>query len=448
MDAASPPPPAAEEREPLSLGEIRDVWPLLAHGDRIAGFLLLPRDEAEDFFFGLSARDQSDLVCGMPGREQRSWVRLLPPDDAADLVQAAPTEKRDQLLALLDEPTRREVTALLAYSEDNAGGLMNPRYILLRPEMTVDEAISYVRKQMREQPRTIYYGYVLDSEQRLLGVVSFRELFTASVRTRVAEIMKRQVTTIPEQMDQETVSHKFAQSHLVALPVVSTEGQMKGIVTVDDVVDVVQEEATEDMQKMGGVEALDAPYLQIELRKMIRKRVGWLSVLFLGEMLTASAMGFFEKEIARAVVLALFIPLIISSGGNSGSQATTLVIRAMALGEVRLRDWWRVIRREVVAGCGLGLVLAAIGFVRIVTWEGLFHTYGPQYLSVATTVACSLVGVVLWGTMAGSMLPFVLRRFGFDPASASAPFVATLVDVSGLVIYFTVAAIVLRGRLL
>jgi magnesium transporter len=449
MDAAAPPPPpAAEEREPLSLGEIRDVWPLLAHGDRIAGFLLLPRDEAEDFFFGLSARDQADLVCAMPGREQRSWVRLLPPDDAADLVQAAATEKRDALLGLLDEPTRREVTALLAYSEDNAGGLMNPRYIRLRPEMTVDEAISYVRKQMREQPRTIYYGYVLDSEQRLLGVVSFRELFTASVRTRVAEIMKRQVTTIPEQMDQETVSHKFAQAHLVALPVVSTEGQMKGIVTVDDVVDVVQEEATEDMQKMGGVEALDAPYLQIELRKMIRKRVGWLSVLFLGEMLTASAMGFFEKEIARAVVLALFIPLIISSGGNSGSQATTLVIRAMALGEVRLRDWFRVIRREVVAGFGLGCVLAAIGFTRIVTWEGLFHTYGPEYLSVATTVACSLVGVVLWGTMAGSMLPFVLRRFGFDPASASAPFVATLVDVSGLVIYFTVAAIVLRGRLL
>jgi magnesium transporter len=448
MDAPAPPTPPTAEREPLSLGEIRDVWPLLAHGDRIEGFLLLPRDEAEDFFFGLSARDMADLVCGMPGREQRSWVRLLPPDDAADLIQAAPTEKRDQLLGLLDEPTRREVTALLAYSEDNAGGLMNPRYIRLRPEMTVDEAISYVRKQMREQPRTIYYGYVLDGEQRLLGVVSFRELFTATVRTRVAEIMRRQVTTIPDDMDQETVSHKFGQAHLVALPVVNAEGQMKGIVTVDDVVDVVQEEATEDMQKVGGVEALDAPYLQIELRRMIRKRVGWLSVLFLGEMLTASAMGFFEKEIARAVVLALFIPLIISSGGNSGSQATTLVIRAMALGEVRLRDWFRVIRREVVAGFGLGCVLAVIGFTRIVTWEALFHTYGPQYLSVAATVAFSLVGVVLWGTMAGSMLPFILRRFGFDPASASAPFVATLVDVSGLVIYFTVAAIILRGRLL
>jgi magnesium transporter len=442
------PTPPTPEREPLSLAEIRDVWPLLTQADRIEAFQLLPRDAAEDFFFSLTARDQAEVVLGMPAREQRSWVRLLPPDDAADLVQAAPTEKRDVLLALLDEPTRREVTALLAYSEDNAGGLMNPRYIRLRPEMTVDEAISYVRKQMREQPRTIYYGYVLDGEQRLLGVVSFRELFTATVRTRVAEIMKRQVTTIPEQMDQEAVSHKFSESHLVALPVTDAEGHMKGIVTVDDVVDVVREEATEDMQKVGGVEALDAPYLEIDMRRMIRKRVGWLCVLFLGEMLTASAMGFFEKEIARAVVLALFIPLIISSGGNSGSQATTLVIRAMALGEVRLRDWWVVVRREFVAGLGLGIVLAAIGFLRIVTWEGLFHTYGPQYLSVASTVACSLVGVVLWGTLAGSMLPFILRRFGFDPASASAPFVATLVDVSGLVIYFTVAATILRGTLL
>ena len=442
------PPSPTPEREPLSLADIRDVWALLTSSDRIQAFLLLPRDDAEDFFFSIAAHDQAEVVLGMPAREQRSWVRLLPPDDAADLIQAAPPEKRDALLALLDEPTRREVTALLAYSEDNAGGLMNPRYIRLRPEMTVDEAISYVRKQMREQPRTIYYGYVLDGEQRLLGVVSFRELFTATVRTRVAEIMTRQVTTIPEQMDQEVVSLKFGQSHLVALPVVDVDGHMKGIVTVDDVVDVVREEATEDMQKVGGVEALDAPYLQIDMRRMIRKRVGWLSVLFLGEMLTASAMGFFEKEIARAVVLALFIPLIISSGGNSGSQATTLVIRAMALGEVKLRDWWRVVRREFVAGIGLGIVLATIGFLRIVTWEGLFHTYGPQYLGVAATVACSLVGVVLWGTLAGSMLPFILRRFGFDPASASAPFVATLVDVSGLVIYFTVAATILRGKLL
>src|SRR6185312_12677197 len=252
MDTQTPPPaPAATtEREPLSLGEIRDVWPLLTQEDRIQGFLMLPRDEAEDFFFSISARDQSDVISALPGREQRSWMRLLPPDDAADVIQAADTERREALLGLLDEPTRREVTALLAYSEDNAGGLMNPRYIRLRPEMTVDEAISYIRKQMREQPRTIYYGYVLDNEQHLLGVVSFRELFTATVRTRVAEIMKQQVATIPEQMDQETVSHRFSESHLVVLPVVAAENHMKGIVTVDDVVDVVREEATEDMQKV------------------------------------------------------------------------------------------------------------------------------------------------------------------------------------------------------
>jgi len=384
----------------------------------------------------------------VPAREQRSWMRLLAPDDAADLIQAVPSENRDALLHLLDDPTRREVTALLAYAEDNAGGLMNPRYVRLRPDMTIDEAISYVRKQMREQQRTVHFGYALDGEQRLLGVVSFRALFTAQGAMRVSDIMRTQLITVPDTMDQEAVSHRFAESHLVAIPVVDEGGRMKGIVTVDDVVDVVREEATEDMQKIGGVEALDAPYLEIRMRQMIRKRVGWLSVLFLSEMLTASAMGFFEKEIARAVVLALFVPLIISSGGNSGSQASTLVIRAMALGEVRLRDWWRVMRREFVAGFSLGLVLAIIGFIRIVSWEGLFHTYGPHYLGVAATVATSLIGIVLWGSLAGSMLPFILRRLGFDPASASAPFVATLVDVSGLVIYFTVAAIILRGRLL
>jgi magnesium transporter len=445
MDAASPP---ASEREPLSLGEIREVWPLLAHADRIEAFLLLPRDEAEDFFFGLGARDQAEVLLGVPTRDQRSWMRLLAPDDAADLIQAAPTDKRDVLLGLLDDPTRREVTALLAYAEDNAGGLMNPRYVRLRPEMTVDEAISYVRKQMREQPRTVYFGYVLDGEQRLQGVVSFRTLFTSPPTSRVSEVMRTQVVTIHEHMDQEQVSHQFSQNHLVAIPVVDDAGRMKGIVTVDDVVDVVQEEATEDMQKAGGVSALEAPYLEIGMRQMIRKRVGWLSVLFLSEMLTASAMGYFEKEIARAVVLALFVPLIISSGGNSGSQASTLVIRAMALGEVRLRDWFRVIRRELIAGVVLGLVLACIGFIRIVAWERLFHTYGEHYVSVALTVAASLVGVVLWGSISGSMLPFILRRLGFDPASASAPFVATLVDVSGLVIYFTVAAMILRGTLL
>ena len=341
------------------------------------------------------------------------------------------------------------MTALLAYSEDNAGGLMNPRYVRLRHDMTVDEAISYVRKQMRELTAHASTTSTCSTASSACWAWSrSARCSTRRARARVSDIMRTGIITIPEQMDQEAVAHKFAQSRLLALPVVDADGRMKGIVTADDVVDVVREEATEDMQKVGGVEALEAPYLQIGMRAMIKKRVGWLCVLFLGEMLTASAMGFFEKEIARAVVLALFIPLIISSGGNSGSQATTLVIRAMALGEVRLRDWWRVMRREFVAGLGLGLVLAVIGFVRIVVWEGLFHTYGPHYLGVATTVALSLLGVVMWGTLAGSMLPFLLRRLGFDPASASAPFVATLVDVSGLVIYFTAAAAILGGTLL
>jgi magnesium transporter len=234
----------------------------------------------------------------------------------------------------------------------------------------------------------------------------------------------------------------------MAFPVVDSEGRMKGIVTLDDIVDVVREEATEDIQKIGGTAVLDAPYLRMSTFAMIKKRVGWLSVLFLGESLTATAMGYFEAEIARAVVLALFVPLVISSGGNSGSQATTLVIRAMALGEIKLRDWWHVMRREIVSGLGLGATLASIGIARILLWQALFHTYGEHHLQIAMCVALSLVGVVLWGTLVGSMLPFLLRRLGLDPATASAPFVATLVDVTGLVIYFSVARVILEGTLL
>jgi magnesium transporter len=443
-------PPANSVSEPthLSLAEMRDVWPLLSRPDRAAAFQLLPRDEAEDFFFGLSAREQAALLGDILPREQRSWIRLLAPDDAADVIQASAPGRRETLLELLDEPTRREVSALLAYAEDNAGGLMNPRYVRLRPDMTADEAVSYLRRQAREQRKLLSYAYVLDGEQRLLGVVSFRQLFAAAPGARVREVMTPQLVTLPEDLDQEEVPRRFSQSRLLALPVVDSAGRMKGIVTADDVVDVVQEEATEDIQKMGGVSALEVPYLEIGLGGMLRKRVGWLAALFLGEMLTTTAMGYFEKEIARAVVLALFVPLIISSGGNSGAQATTLVIRAMALGEVRLRDWMRVIRREALVGLGLGLVLGAIGFLRIVGWEQVFHTFGPHYVALGAVVAVSLVGVVMWGALAGSMLPFVMQRLGFDPASASAPFVATLVDVSGVLIYFSAAALLLRGTLL
>jgi len=325
---------------------------------------------------------------------------------------------------------------------------MNPRYARLRPEMSVNEAISYLRRQARERVATIYYVYVLDAQQKLLGVVSFRELFAAVGEKKVQEVMQTDVVQATEETDQEALSLLFAQHGLMALPIVDSAGHVKGVVTVDDIVDVVQEEATEDIHKIGGMEALEAPYLQIGFTHMVRKRAGWLSALFLGEMLTATAMGYYEAEITRAVVLALFIPLIISSGGNSGSQASTLVIRAMALGEVRLRDWWHVIRREVFAGIVLGTILGAIGLMRILLWPTRAQIYGEHYLLVALTVSCSLIGVVLFGTIAGSMLPFILRRLGFDPASASAPFVATLVDVTGLVIYFTVASVILGGVLL
>ena len=434
--------------EALSLREIVDAWPLLVPEDRLASFKPLDRPQAEELFLGLPTRDQAELLLMLPPAERRSWVRMLPPDDAADLVQQIPEELRNEILGLLDDPTRKEVAGLLAYAEDAAGGLMSPRYAQVRPEMSVDEAIAYLRKQTREHAEMLHYVYVLDRDQRLLGVVSHRDLFAARAEQKVQEITRTDLVTVHEDTDQETLGRLFATHRLVAIPVVDQEGRMKGIVTLDDIVEVVQEEATEDIQKMGGTEALDAPYLQISLPGMVRKRAGWLTALFLGEMLTATAMGRYQDEISRAVVLALFVPLIISSGGNSGSQATTLVIRAMALGEVRLRDWWRVIRREFLSGLGLGAILAVIGATRILVWQMIFHTYGPHYALVAATVALSLVGVVLWGTIAGSMLPFILRRLGFDPASASAPFVATLVDVTGLVIYFSTAKVIMSGTLL
>jgi len=428
--------------------ELYDAWPALSLNERVEGFEFLQRDQADDFFLQLSARDRAHLVLALPPGERRLWMRLLAPDDAVDVIQEAPAEERDGLLALLDDATRREVKGLLDYADDEAGGLMNTRYSRLRADMSVGEAISYLRRDAQHREKSVYYVYVVDAEERLLGVVSFRDLIVAPPDKLVKEVMQTEVISARDDLDQEALSKLFMRHHLLMMPIVDAEGRIKGVVSVDDIVHVVQEEATEDFQKIGGVETMEGPYLQVPLLRMIRKRAGWLAALFLGEMLTATAMGQFEAEIARAVVLALFVPLIISSGGNSGSQATTLVIRAMALGELRIRDWWRVIRRELVTGLGLGLILASIGLVRILLWQLLFSAYGDHYFLVAMTVALSLTGVVLWGSLMGSILPFILRGLGFDPASASAPFVATLVDVTGLVIYFTVAAMVLRGTLL
>jgi magnesium transporter len=435
---------ATVEDDQLTVDELRDAWPLLDLDERADGLRVLPREDAEEFFVALAPTAQAALLVHFRVGQRRQWIRLLEPDDVVDVVQEAAQSEREKLLALLDAPTRKEVIALLAYAEDRAGGLMSPRYARLRPQMTVGEAISYLQRQAFDRLETIYTAYVLDPAQHLLGVVSFRDLLTSDPKKTVAEIMETEIQRVTDEMDQEAVSRLFAASDLSVVPVVDRDGRMKGIVTVDDIVDVVQEAATEDAQKFGGVEALDLPYLQSSRREMIRKRGRWLIILLVGEMLTATALGFFEDDLIP--VLALFLPLIISSGGNSGSQASTLVIRAMALGEVRGRDWWLVLRRELVIGLSLGAVLGTCASLRVAIW-GAAGSYGAHWVLIGITVALSVTGCVLWGTLAGSMLPFVLRRYGADPANASAPLVATLVDVSGIIIYFTIVKLVLTGVL-
>jgi magnesium transporter len=427
---------------------VEDNWSQLSREQRLEQFQSLSRTDAEELFLNLSPSDQYELIQNLPNLEIRGWLRLLAPDDAADLIQEVEQERKEDLLSLLDPQTKREVSALLAYAEDNAGGLMNSRFIRLRPNMNVDEAISYIRIQAKTQVETVYYSYVLDVDQKLVGVVSFRELFAATPNKKVSEIMHTDVVQISVDMDQENIAKVFAKQELMAIPVIDKLGKMVGIVTFDDIAQVVQEEATEDIHKLGAVETLDAPYLQISLLEMIKKRGSWLIILFVGEMFTASALGYFEDELKKAVVLSMFLPLIISSGGNSGSQASTLIIRAMALGEVRLRDWLRVFLREVATGLALGAILGSVGLCRILLWPWREQQYGSHYGTVALTVACSVVGVVLWGSLAGSMLPFVLRKLKLDPASASAPMVATIVDVTGIIIYFTCASLILEGTLL
>jgi len=377
-------------------------------------------------------------------------IDAMSADQQADLFRHLPDSDRARLLKLVDQETRNTLSDLLAYAKDTAGGIMTTEFVSVPATWTVDETLRHISAVGRAK-ETVYAVYVLDpATQQLMHVVSLRELVAAERPMAVIDVGDRRTPlSVRASTDREEVARIISKYNLLALPVIDDGNHVIGIVTVDDVIDALVREQTEDAQKFGGVEALDAPYMEISFLSMVRKRAGWLTALFLGEMLTATAMGYFEHEIERAVVLALFVPLIISSGGNSGSQATSLIIRAMALREVTLRDWWRVAAREIPSGLTLGVILGVVGLIRILLWQQLgWYNYGPHYLLVALTVGLALIGVVLFGSLAGSMLPFVLRRLGFDPASASAPFVATLVDVTGLIIYFTVAATILRGRLL
>jgi magnesium transporter len=415
--------------------------------DQAVIFRVMPRKDAAVVFEYLSQESKEALLKAMAQEDVAELLNNMAPDDRTLFLEELPAEPTRQLLALLTPAERAVAVTLLGYPERSVGRLMTPNYVAIREQWTVREVLDYVRAHAQDS-ETLNVIYVVDDQGLLVDDVRIREFLLAPLERRVADLMDRRFVALKATDDQEAAVAVFRQYDRSALPVTDTAGMLIGIVTIDDVLDVAEATATREIQRIGGSEALDEPYISIAFWRMIQKRAGWLTALFLGEMLTATAMGAFEEEISKAVVLALFVPLIISSGGNSGSQAATLVIRALALGEVGVRDWWRVMRREVLAGLALGAILGSIGFLRITLWSAFSEIYGPHWLLVAITVAVALVGVVLWGTLSGSLLPFGLKRLGFDPAASSAPFVATLVDVTGLVIYFSVALVVLRGTLL
>lgn len=371
---------------------------------------------------------------------------LLPPDDAARILKRLPEELSDRVRALMGR--KGGADRLLEHADRTAGRIMNPFVFALPETTTAGEAVTALQRTAGQQTEVVFYLYVTDDDGHLVGVTSLRRLLLVPAETPIRQIMTTEVVRISEDADQEEAARLVASYNLLAIPVVDAQNRLVGTITVDDVIDVIEDETTKDIQRLGGLEALDEPYTQTPFPTLVKKRARWLVVLLLGEMLTATAMAHYEEEIASAVVLALFVPLIISSGGNSGSQAASLMIRAFAVGEITIRDWWRVMHREVWSGLALGGILGAIGFARVAVWGRFFQTYGEHWFLVALTVGVSLVGVVLWGTLSGAMLPFIMKRVGADPATSSAPFVATLVDVTGLVIYFSVAAVILHGTLL
>src|SRR5580692_11580658 len=433
----------------LDSQNISDVAELIyefpEHEGEILGNLSIHR--AISTFKILDFAIQKRIIQELSPSKTAELLNGLPADDRTSFLEDLPNEVVKELIKMLDPEERKITLSLLGYPESSVGRLMTPDYIAVHKDWTVKEVIEHIR-EVGKDSETIDVVYVVDDKGVFIDDIRIREIILANPEKRIEDVIDHRYIALNVNDEQETASEAFKMNNRVALPVLDNNKILLGIVTIDDVLWITQEEFSEDIQKIGGTEALDEPYLEMPLLKLFKKRIVWLVVLFLSEMLTATAMGYFEDEIAKAVVLALFVPLIISSGGNSGSQASTLIIQAMALGELTIADWWRVIRREIVSGLLLGAVLGAIGFTRIVLWNLVFHTYGEHGGLVAITVGLSLVGVVLWGTFAGSMLPIVLKKCGADPAASSAPFVATLVDVTGLVIYFSVAFVIMHGVLL
>lgn len=391
---------------------------------------------------------QKNIIHELPPLKTAELLNELPADDRTAFLEELPNEVVKELIKTLDPEERKVTLALLGYPESSVGRLMTPDYIAVHLEWDVHRVLQHIRENGKDS-ETIDVIYVVDDKGIFIDDVRIREIILANPDKRMGELIDNRFITLHVNDDQEVAHETFKMNNRVALPVVDDNNLLLGIVTIDDILWVASEEFSEDMQKMGGTEALEEPYLEISMYRLFKKRVVWLVVLFLGEMLTATAMKYFEGEIAKALVLVLFVPLIISSGGNSGSQASTLIIQAMAVGEITVRDWWRVMRREIISGLMLGAVLGLIGFIRIIVWSMIFpQVYGQHQVAVAIAVGISLVGVVLWGTLSGSMLPLLLKKAGADPAVSSAPFVATLVDVTGLIIYFSVAMLTLKGIIL
>jgi magnesium transporter len=427
--------------------EIADLLNHLDEENLLLVFKAIDRDVAFAAYELLDVNFQIALLDLLPNKLVTLIINDMSPDKRTALFQELDNEMLNKHLKLLTLSERTVALNLLGYPENSIGRLMTPDYIAVKADWTINDVLSYIRKY-GENSETLNVIYIIDDKGILIDDIKVREILIADPQTKLQEIIDGRYTALSVLDDEEVAINVFSKTNRVALPVIDKNGLLLGIVTMDDVLRLSKEEDTEDIQKLGGVEALEEPYMDVPIPLMIRKRAVWLIVLFFGELLTASAMAFFEDEIAKAVVLALFVPLIVSSGGNSGSQAATLIIRAMALGEITIKDWWNVLKRELISGFALGCILAIIGFIRIGLWNYFTHVYGDYWLGIAATVSFSLLGIVVWGTLMGSMLPIALKKLGADPATSSAPFVATLVDVTGLVIYFTFALLFLKGTLL
>ncbi|WP_207496588.1 magnesium transporter [Aridibaculum aurantiacum] len=436
-------------RDFLNNQNIADVADLVMENEDYAAQIIanLSIHRAASTFKILDFHTQKTIVANLPSFKTAELLNELQADDRTDFLEDLPKEVLRDLIKLLEPEERLITLSLLGYPEDSVGRLMNPDYVFVFEHNTVEEVFQIIRKHAKNS-ETIDVIYVINDHGQLIDDLRIKEFILAAPDKKVQELMDERVISLNVNDDQEYANQVFRMNNRVALPVVDDNNVLLGIITIDDILWVASEEFSEDMQKMGGTEALDEPYLEMPILRLFRKRVGWMVILFIGEMLTASVMTHFEDEIAKAVILALFVPLIISSGGNSGSQASTLIIQAMAVGEITVADWWRILRREIISGLLIGSVLGLLGLMRVLVWQQFTDIYGEHYIFIGLTVGVSLMGVVLWGTLSGSMLPLLLKRVGFDPAVSSAPFVATLVDVTGLIIYFSVAYMFLQGLLL